>query len=379
MAGVRVKRVGLVGAGHIAQSHIRAAKELSDRVAVVAVAEVDKSRLASFASEHDIPGRYEDVQPMLSAENLDLVIICTPPHLHAAQISTCLLSGTWVLCEKPICGSLGELDALEAAEAASGARCSSVFQWRCGERVERLKRLIKSQGFGRTLLASCATTWYRDQGYYTVPWRGVWATELGGPTVGAGIHFMDLVLWLLGDWQEVVALVGTLDRDIELEDVSMAVVRLASGAMLSIVNSVLSPRQETALRFDFSKATVELHCLYSYEDNDWTYTPLLGAELGATNDVWLPESAPVDRHALQLAGLLDAMEGKREVSPSLVDIRPTYDLITSVYKAAATKAAVRRGSIVPGDPFYEHFGGTFLPSGNGRSFEQSDNNKRAVL
>jgi predicted dehydrogenase len=286
------------------------------------------------------------------------VVLCTPPYLHAGQIQRCLSSGVWVLCEKPICGSLAELDAIEAAETLNNARCSSVFQWRFGERVERFKRLIGAQAFGRALLASCATTWYRDQAYYEVPWRGAWATELGGPTVGAGIHFMDLVLWLLGDWEEVVALVGTLDRDIELEDVSIAGARLASGAMLSIVNSVLSPRQETALRFDFSKATVELHCLYSYLDQDWTLTPLPGAEV--PDDVWEPPSPPADRHALQLAELLDAMDGRRELSPSVADIRPTYDLITSMYKAAATKEAVQRGSIVPGDPFYEHFGGTLL-------------------
>jgi predicted dehydrogenase len=362
MSGSARKRIALVGAGHIAQSHILAARAVADRAEVVAVVEVDHSRLGSFATQHSIAGRYDDLDAMLRAEHPDLAIICSPPYLHADQIATCLSSGVWVLCEKPICGSLAALDALELAEVASTARCSSVFQWRFGERVQQFKELIRTGALGRALVVSCLMTWYRDQAYYSVPWRGKWATELGGPTVGAGIHFMDLILWLLGDWQQVTAMVDTLDRDIEMEDVSIAAVRLASGALVSVVNSVLSPRQETALRFDFERATVELRCLYSYEDHDWTYTPLSHetAELGA---LWRPVYPTTeDRHAVQLSRFLDALEGKADVAVSLADIRPTYDLMTSLYKAAATGHTVGRSSIGPGDPFYQHFAGTLVPA-----------------
>jgi predicted dehydrogenase len=261
-----------------------------------------------------------------------------------------------VLCEKPVAGSLADLDTIEAAEAASKARFSSVSQWRFGERVEKFKDLIDNQAMGRVLVVECLTNWYRDQAYYNVPWRGVWATELGGPTIGLGVHFMDLVLWLLGDWDRVVAMAGTLARDIEVEDVSMAVVSLASGGMVSVVNSALSPRQETSLRFDFEKATVELRCLYSYEDQDWAYTPLPGEQGAGPEGIWEPVPASaVDRHALQLERLLDAMDGKAPVQVSVADIRPTYDLITSLYKAAGTGLEVERGSIVAGDPYYEKF------------------------
>ena len=73
---------------------------------------------------------------------------------------------------------------------------------------------------------------------------------------------MDLFLWLSDDWQEVGAMTGTLDCAIEADDVSMATVRFSNGALGSIVNSALSPRQETYLRLDFQRATVELRSLY---------------------------------------------------------------------------------------------------------------------
>src|SRR5690606_28015060 len=108
---------------------------------------------------------------------------------------------------------------------------------------------------GRPLVAICHTLWYRDAPYYAVPWRGKWETELGGPTMGHGIHAMDHLLYLLGDWTEVRAQVATLDRAVEVEDVSMALVRFANDAHASIVNSVLSPRQETYLRIDYQRAS----------------------------------------------------------------------------------------------------------------------------
>jgi predicted dehydrogenase len=357
------KRAALVGAGHIAESHARALGEVGARVDLVAVAELDPVALESFSTRHGIAGRYEDLGSMLAAETPDLVIVCTPPWLHFEQITACLEAGTWVLCEKPAAGSLAELNAIEAAERASGARCSSVFQWRFGEQVAHLKALIESQAMGRPLVASCLMNWYRDAAYYRVPWRGRWATELGGPTVGAGIHFMDLVLWLLGDWAEVAAMTATLDREIEIEDVSAATVRLASGAIISFVNSMLSPRQETYLRLDFQQATVELRCLYSYVDDDWVYTALPAAGGAEQAAAWTTTSTgPFSREALQLTSVLDAMDGDPAALVSIADIRPTFDLMSSLYKAASTGQTVRRGTIVDGDPYFQHFAGASMPA-----------------
>ena len=84
---------------------------------------------------------------------------------------------------------------------------------------------------------TCLTLWYRTAAYYAVPWRGKWATETGGTTAAHGIHAMDFMLWLLGDWAEVRAMVGTLFHDIEVDDVSMANVRFANGVLANITNS----------------------------------------------------------------------------------------------------------------------------------------------
>lgn len=351
-------RVAIVGTGAIAGIHIQALKEMKDRVEVVAAVDVDQARVEAYSVLHGIPRSYTTLEAMLAAEQPDLVHIATPPGTHYPLSLQCLNAGAWVLCEKPLCLSLAELDRLTEAEQQTARYCSSVFQWRFGSGAQHLKHLIRQETLGRPLVGICQTTWYRDQAYFDVPWRGKWATEGGGPTMGHGIHALDLFLWLLGDWSEVSALTGTLDHSIEVEDVSIATVRFSTGALGSVVNSVLSPRQETYLRFDFQRATVELTGLYGYSNKNWRYSALEGGQEKTDLAKWqeIPRDTPAS-HAAQLASLLDSMDRRERPLASTIDVRPTLELISALYKSAATGSLVRRDSIGPGDPFYQHVAG----------------------
>ena len=354
-------RVAVIGTGGIANYHMQALKEMGERVEVVAAVDIMRGRVEAFGAQYAIPHCYTDVAEMLRRERPDLVHIATPPDTHYELIIRALESGATVLCEKPLCLSLAELDHILAVEQRTGKYCSSVFQWRFGSGGQQLKHLIQTEELGRPLVGICQTTWFRDQAYYQVPWRGKWSTEGGGPTMGHGIHAMDLFLWLTGDWEEVSAMTGTLDRSIEVEDVSLAVVRFKNRALGSIVNSVLSPREETYLRFDFQKATVELTALYGYSNKDWRFSPVPATPdtpLLANWRRWLEHSQ--DRpasHITQIAQLLECMDQGTPPLARTADVRPTLEFITSIYKSAATGCAVQQGTIAEGDPFYTHVAG----------------------
>jgi predicted dehydrogenase len=359
---VKPVRSAIVGTGLIANAHMAAVEQAGGRVRVVAAVDVDRPRLDEFRARYDIARGYDDARAMLAAERPELVQICTPPALHAELSVACLEAGAWVLCEKPLAASLAELDRIVAAEERTGRYCSSVFQWRFGSGAQHLKRLIDSNALGRPLVGVCQTTWYRGEAYYRVPWRGKWATELGGPTMIHGIHAMDLFLWLLGDWRVVSAMIGTLDRDVEVEDVSLANVRFENGALVSIVNSVLSPRQETYLRWDFQKATVELRGLYSYTNEDWRYSIPEGSPDEALLARWrrIPTDVP-SSHATQLAALLDDMERGERPLTSGPEARRTIEFISCLYKSAMTGRPVERGSLAADDPFYQRVSGSGSP------------------
>ncbi|HVT71370.1 MAG TPA: Gfo/Idh/MocA family oxidoreductase, partial [Trebonia sp.] len=300
MPGAEPIRVAIVGTGNIARVHARAllagagAPAMTGPDAVVPATlvgamDVDESRLRSFCGEFGVAGGCLSLADLLSRQRPDLVHICTPPGAHRAVAVACLQAGVSVLVEKPPAISLREFDEIAAAEGTGTGDAgagdaggppwfATVFQHRFGSGQLRLKALAASGVLGRPLVAVCHTTWFRDQAYFDVPWRGNWETEGGGPTMGHGIHQMDMLLDILGEWTEVSALARTQARTMATEDVSLAHVTFAGGAVASVVNSVLSPREESYLRFDFERATVEVTHLYGYGDEHWRITPAPGAD-----------------------------------------------------------------------------------------------------
>jgi predicted dehydrogenase len=351
-------RSAIIGTGGIAGAHVTAQHHEAQRTQLVAAVDIDPTRVDAFCETHAIPARYTDAREMLAQEKPDLVHICTPPGTHCDLSVLCLEAGAWVLCEKPLCVSLAEMDRIEAAEQRTGNYCSSIFQYRFGSAGQHLKQLIAAGALGKPLVAASLTTWWRSDAYYAVPWRGKWATESGGVTMIHGIHAIDFLLWLFGEWQEVRAMIGTLNHTIEVEDVSIASVRFANGAMASITNSVNSPREESFMRFDFQKATVELTHLYSYANANWRYSILKGAPYADELAQWqaLPSDIP-STHAPQLTAMLDSMTHNERPPVSGPGVRGTIEFLASLYKSAMTGQPVLRGSITPDDPFYHHMNG----------------------
>jgi predicted dehydrogenase len=359
-------RIAIVGTGNIARSHAKAIASQAGAsraapAAIVAAMDVDQSRLGTFRTEFDIPDGYRDLSTLLSRARPDLVHICTPPSTHHPIALECLRAGASVLTEKPPTISLREFDELAAAEHGP-PWFATVFQHRFGTGQRRLKKLAASGALGRPLLAVCHTTWFRDQAYFDVPWRGRWDTEGGGPTMGHGIHQMDMLLDVLGDWTQVSAIARTQARTMPTEDVSLAHVTFENGAVASVVNSVLSPREESRLRFDFERATVEVTHLYGYNDDDWRVTPAPGCEddvAAAWKHAAVDTEAGQDRsgHAAQFAHVLAALRDGRRPPVSPREARRTMALIAGIYASAFTRRPVTPDGLAPPAAFYTAMNG----------------------
>lgn len=343
-------RVAVVGCGAAARQLALPALAESGRTEVLAVVDTDPARAAQTADEWRIAGRYTEVATMLDEVAPDLVVVSTPPGAHREAVVASLDAGAWVWCEKPPALALADYDDMAAHESDGGPYVAFVFQNRFGSAAIRLRERLDAGALGRPLVAVCHTLWYRDAGSFDPPWRGRWATEGGGPTLGHGIHQMDLLLSILGDWAEVTAEMATLARAVETEDVSFATVRFESGAIASIVNSLLSPREASYLRFDFDRATVEVEHLYGYSNADWRWTPAPGLD-PADVAGWAPDIEAPSTHATQLTMVLDAMERGERPPASGADGRRSLELVTAMYRSAITGQRVRRAHLTPADPF----------------------------
>ncbi|MFK0003437.1 Gfo/Idh/MocA family protein [Paenarthrobacter sp. NPDC090522] len=353
-------RVAIVGTGGIAAVHAANLARTDNRAQLVAACDVDEARLRVFCDEHGISGRYGTLTELLAEAKPDIVHLCTPPMMHIDQAIECLESGAHVLSEKPPALSLADFDRLETAQAKGGAEFSCVFQHRFGDASAAARKLIGGAGFGRPLVARCDTLWYRPDEYFELPWRGTWKAEGGGPTMGHGIHQFDLLLHLLGPWEEVVAIASRQARATSTEDLSAALVRFENGATATVINSLLSPRETSDIRIDCEFATIELSHLYGYGTKDWTITAAPGHEQDVTG-AW--EAETLERgsgHSAQFLAMYDALDAGLPLPAGADSARQTLEFAAAIYASAFTGRPVRRGDIVPGHPFYDGMDGDGL-------------------
>src|SRR6202011_4939438 len=156
------------------------------------------------------------------------------PALHLAQILAALSAGKEVVCEKPIVGSLAEIDRVIAAERQAAGRVMPIFQYRFGNGLQKAKRIIDMGVAGKPYSRTVETAWKRTTEYYQTPWRGRWETELGGVLLTHAIHSHDLMTYLMGPVASVFARTATRCNPFAGEDCAVASLVMESGALASL-------------------------------------------------------------------------------------------------------------------------------------------------
>lgn len=188
-------RVGIVGLG-MGQGHIGEYKK-HPHAEVVAIADVDKSRLESVGKQHEISGQYTDYKKMLTKENLDIISIATPNVFHKPITIAALKAGAHVLCEKPMAMNAAEAREMLAVASKAKKRLMINFSYRFTEHSQALKQAVDANSIGDIYFGR--TIWHRRRG---MPGFGGWFGQKkmagGGPLIDLGVHRLDLALWLMG-------------------------------------------------------------------------------------------------------------------------------------------------------------------------------------
>jgi predicted dehydrogenase len=223
-------RVGFTGGGNIADTHIRAVREVPGLEAV-GVCGRNAAKTGALATKYGLAAA-PSLGALLDASPLDLVCIGSPSGVHAEEIALAASRGCHVLCEKPLDITLARVDrALEAVERA-GTALGIFFQDRCTPSLIEARDGIAAGRLGRVLLADARLAWWRPPEYYAnAAWRGTPDLDGGGALMNQGIHTVDLLLFLLGDVKDVQARAATALHAIEVEDTLLATMAFASGAL----------------------------------------------------------------------------------------------------------------------------------------------------
>ena len=149
----RKLRVGIIGCGGIANSHMKAYLTMPD-VEIVAGCDLVPGRAAAYMKRHGVVGaktEYKDHKEMLADETLklDAVSICTYNRQHAPCAIDALNAGVNVLLEKPLCVTMDEARAIQEAEKASGKVLSIGFQPRFDANMQMIKKIVQSGELGQ--------------------------------------------------------------------------------------------------------------------------------------------------------------------------------------------------------------------------------------
>ena len=233
------KRVALIGCGAISKNHIKAI--LSAGLDLCALCDVLPEKAEQAIEKHSLAGVrvYTDYREMLDQEKPYAVHVCTPHHLHAEMCIAALERNVHVLCEKPLCISLDQLESVRSAAEKSKAQLGVCHQNRYEPNMLRLYEMTRNGvrgGVGNV-------AWKRDEAYYnSAAWRGTWKCEGGGVMINQALHTLDIMQWVCGMPKYVTAHIATdhLSNVIETEDTAMARFACEDGTVFHFFATVAS-------------------------------------------------------------------------------------------------------------------------------------------
>ena len=335
---------GIIGCGVIAPFHARAVGELPN-ARLVAVADTVAAQAEKRGAEFGVP-HHADIDALLERPDVDVVSICVPSGLHAEVGVRAAQAGKHVVVEKPIDITLEAADRLIDACRAHGVALTVISQHRFGPAVREMRELIDAGRLGRLVLGDAIIKWYRSQEYYdSGDWRGTWALDGGGCLMNQGVHYTDLLQWMMGPVDRVFGRTETaIHERIEVEDIAVAVLHFASGAVgLLQASTAVYPGIPERLEVTGTGGTfiVEAGRLRARELKDEKgetdpYGAKLQQKADAAGNGGAADPAAIGHsgHRTQIADLLDAIETGRPPAITGEEARKPLEVILAVYRSA---------------------------------------------
>ncbi len=330
-------KFGLVGCGRISSKHFDAVSKL-ENAEVVACVDIIKQRAVGAAAKYNIKSVYSSYEKLLADENLDAVLICTPSGLHPEMGIQAAEKKLHVITEKPMAINLKSADALVKACDRNNVQLFVVKQNRLNPTIRLLKRAIDKNRFGRLFSANATVRWSRPQSYYDLAkWRGTWEFD-GGAFMNQASHYFDLIQWLMGPIESVMAFTNTINHSIETEDQGTGIIHFRNGALGTIeVSMNIFPRNfEGSITIMGESGTVKIGGIAVNKIEHWEFKDYDDddklIEEAATN----PENIYGFGHTGFLKNVIDSLQGKAEANTDGREGRKSLELILAMYESSRT-------------------------------------------
>ena len=229
--------IAILGCGKVAHLHAKAINNLPN-AKLSGVWSRSKTTAELFAEQYKV-SFYNEIEELIQKEKIDLAIVCTPHPFHLEPAAKAASSGAHILVEKPLASTLEDSEKIIEACKNTRVKLGVISQRRWYEPVQRVKDAIEKGKIGKPVFGTINMLGWRDKKYYdSDEWRGTWLMEGGGVLVNQAPHQLDLLLWFMGEIDEVYGLWKNLNHPyIEVEDTALAIVKFKSGAVGNIIVS----------------------------------------------------------------------------------------------------------------------------------------------
>lgn len=342
-------KYALVGCGRIATNHVKAV--LNNGLEFVAACDVEPENIENLLAKHNLEkdssiARYIDYKKMVEEHpELELVAIATSSGIHAEIALYCIDHGISVIIEKPMAMNMADAEEIIRRSQEKGVKVSACHQNRFNVAVQQMRKAVENGRFGKLSHGSIHVRWNRGKQYYDqATWRGTWAED-GGCLMNQCIHGIDLLRWMMGN--DVVSVYGVTRQQqhdyLEAEDVGMAVVTFANGAIATIegTTNVYPQNLEETLYLFGENGTVKLGGKSTNNIDVWDFADETEADQRNKGLEEQTSNVYGNGHTSLYADMMDAIKNNRTPYVDAVAGRNALEMILAIYKSMKTGEAVK--------------------------------------
>ena len=332
-------RFAILGCGRIAQRH---AEHISKKAKLTAVCDIVIEKADVLASQYNTKAYYAITDLLKESDRFDVLSICSPNGLHAEHSILALNSGVHVLCEKPMALTVADCGYMIQASEKNNRRLFAIKQNRYNPPVAAVKQLIDEGKLGKIISIQLSCFWNRNEAYYENSWKGT--KELDGGTLFTQFsHFVDLLYWMVGDVEDVRAMMGNYQHQhtIEFEDTGVVILRFNNGAIGTINYTVNSyeKNMEGSLTIFGEKGTVKIGGQYlnelEYQQIDGVFIENLPK--GNKPNNYGTYVGSMSNHNLVYDNVIDVLENGGTITTSAFEGLKTVEIIQKIYAAASSR------------------------------------------
>lgn len=329
-------KFAVLGAGHIGKRHAEmiVREEEAELVAIVDIRTAEECGATHF----NVPFFTSADELLASGLDFDVVNICTPNGLHAAQCIQALEAKKHVVCEKPMGLTKDNCEKVIFKSLQMSKHVFCVMQNRYSPPSEWIKSVVSEGILGEIFMVQLNCYWNRDERYYKKGgWKGT--KDLDGGTLFTQFsHFIDIMYWLFGDIDNIQGKFAdfTHQESTDFEDSGFVSFDFINGGMgcINYSTAVADQNLESSMTIVGSKGSVKIGGQYMNEVEVCNIPGYEMPELAPTNpgnDYGAYKGSAANHHFV-ISNVIDTIKGRTTSTTNALEGLKVVEIIERIYK-----------------------------------------------